>query len=377
MSSHDVLIAGAGPAGAACAAFCAQAGLRVIVLEREHFPREKVCGDCLNPRCWPVLERMGVAATVRAMPHSNVRVLEIATLAGTLLHHALPQAHAGCEGREGAIIAIPRGRFDAALAARAVQLGAEIRHGCPVTRLERVAEGWRASTGGEEFFAKRIVAADGRNSTVARLLGLLPVASRDRVALQVHCPTPAGFGEKVLLRFLPEGYCGAATVGDGKINLCLVGSPQALPALRQRAVQLGLLEGFNSSNAAGAFEESAGADKPMWRTITPLARVPIPVSKLPPGVLLAGDAARVVEPFTGEGIGYALASGELAAHCLAGTINLARWHAAHRGLYSGRLWVNRLAKLAVLHPGSAGKILERTPGANWALRRLAAKVLGP
>ena len=51
----DVAIVGGGPAGSSCAAFCALAGLRTLLLEREKFPREKVCGDCLNPSCWPVL----------------------------------------------------------------------------------------------------------------------------------------------------------------------------------------------------------------------------------------------------------------------------------------------------------------------------------
>ena len=54
----DVAIVGGGPAGATCAAFCAKAGLRTLLLEREVFPREKVCGDCLNPASWPILRRL-------------------------------------------------------------------------------------------------------------------------------------------------------------------------------------------------------------------------------------------------------------------------------------------------------------------------------
>ena len=72
----DVAIVGSGPAGASCAAFCAAAGLRTLVLERANFPREKVCGDCLNPTCWPVLERLGVAAEVRAAPHGKLSRVE-------------------------------------------------------------------------------------------------------------------------------------------------------------------------------------------------------------------------------------------------------------------------------------------------------------
>ena len=68
---YDVAIVGGGPSGSTCAAKCAEAGLRVLLLERAVFPREKVCGDCINPACWPILERLGVADRVRAQPHSR------------------------------------------------------------------------------------------------------------------------------------------------------------------------------------------------------------------------------------------------------------------------------------------------------------------
>src|SRR2546422_830313 len=132
-TGYDVAIIGGGPAGATCAAFCASAGLRTLLLERETFPREKVCGDCLNPSAWPVLSRLGV---------------------------------------------------------------------------------------------------DGRNSTVARLLGMLPAASKDRVALQTHFPAPADFVDRVAMRFLPWGYSGLASVGEGMLNLCLVARPKDIGTLK-------------------------------------------------------------------------------------------------------------------------------------------------
>src|SRR6266487_3592433 len=72
METFDVAIVGGGPAGSSCAAFCALAGLDTLVLERENFPREKVCGDCLNPSCWSVLERLGLQQQVRNLPHSKL-----------------------------------------------------------------------------------------------------------------------------------------------------------------------------------------------------------------------------------------------------------------------------------------------------------------
>src|SRR5256885_4854913 len=78
----DVAIVGGGPAGSTCAAFCAAAGLRTLVLEREKFPREKVCGDCINPSCWPVLERLELAEQIRNWPHGLLNAVEFITIAG-------------------------------------------------------------------------------------------------------------------------------------------------------------------------------------------------------------------------------------------------------------------------------------------------------
>src|SRR5436305_12978225 len=82
METFDVAIVGGGPAGSSCAAFCALAGLQTIVLEREKFPREKVCGDCLNPSCWPVLERRDLAQHVRALPYAELDCVEFIGVGG-------------------------------------------------------------------------------------------------------------------------------------------------------------------------------------------------------------------------------------------------------------------------------------------------------
>ena len=87
-----------------------------------------------------------------------------------------------------------------------------------------------------------------------------------------------------------------------------------------------------------------------------------------------GDAARVVEPFTGEGIYYALRSGELAAEAIVSNQSHA-YRAAHRKLYAGRLWINRLARTAVLHPRLTSNLLGVVPNQQWMLRTLTRKVV--
>src|SRR5260221_11178672 len=72
MGDFGVIVVGGGPGGATAAALCAQRGLRVALFEHSRFPRHKVCGDVINPNCWPVLEKLGVATKIRALPHHEI-----------------------------------------------------------------------------------------------------------------------------------------------------------------------------------------------------------------------------------------------------------------------------------------------------------------
>ena len=185
----DVAIVGGGPAGASCAAFCAEAGLQTAVLEREKFPREKVCGDCLNPACWPILRRLGLAERVRTSPHVKLTRVDFIGLGGRSVSVELPAG-------DDAEMAIKRSLFDPLILDRARELGATVFESTTVTALSSPdprTDYWKISAGGQTFQARTLVAADGRNSTVARLCGLLPRNTKERIALQTHLPLPAGF----------------------------------------------------------------------------------------------------------------------------------------------------------------------------------------
>jgi geranylgeranyl reductase family protein len=357
MEIVDVAIVGGGPAGSTCAAFCAAAGLRTLVLEREKFPREKVCGDCINPACWPILERLDVAEEIRNSPRGALDAVEFIAISGKTLRVELPRGNQS-------EIAIKRSIFDQLLLNRARALGAEVREEATLIGLDRrSAENWKIDIVRETLLARAVVGADGRNSTVARLRNLLPRLERERVALQAHIPLPRNFGDRIVLQFLPEGYSGQAPVNDRELNLCLVGTPPTISSLRTWAER-----NFNLA-----------ADQP-WRTITPLTRDPVPVAHK--DLFFIGDAARVVEPFTGEGIYYALRSGELAANAITKIIrgedrqSIAREFArAHRAMYRGRLWINRLARAAVLSPKIASGLLPIAKISPSVLRLLTGKIV--
>jgi geranylgeranyl reductase family protein len=358
MERFDVVIVGGGPAGSSCAAFCALAGLRTLVLDREKFPREKVCGDCLNPSCWRVLERLDVVQHVLDLPHSKLSSVEFIAIDGRKVIVHLP-AGADCE------ISVKRSLFDNLLLNNARNLGAEIREQTTATGFNRNG-GWEIQTAsGQTFHARILIGADGRNSTVARLCNLLPHLARERVALQAHVPLPLDFGNRVVLQFLCEGYSGQAPVNENELNLCLVGTPPTISRLRKWAER----------------QFQLPADQP-WRTITPLTRSPVPSTHQ--NLFFIGDAARVVEPFTGEGIYYALRSGELVATAIAkifrgdnrqSTVrNFAR---AYGDIYRGRLWINRLARAAVVRPRLGSSFVQAARLCPSIMKLLTAKIVSP
>ena len=356
----DVAVVGAGPAGSSCGAFCAAAGLRTAIFEREKFPREKVCGDCINPACWPILRRLEVAERMGNLPHGKLSRVDFIGITGHRVSIALPVD-------ENAEIAIKRSFFDNLLLERARELGTTVFESATVTALtspDPRNQHWRITVGDQVVKSRTLVAADGRNSTIARLCGLLPRSAKERIALQSHLPLPDQFGDRVVLEFRPEGYSGQAPVGDGQLNVCLVSVPKQVASLR--------------AWAEGRFRISP---KHSWRTITPLTREPI--SPAQPSLFFVGDAARVVEPFTGEGIYYALASGELAAKAIAlqgdggnaSDVAIA-YSAAHAQLYRGRLWINRLARAAVLSPRVGSAFLRIARFQPALLRLLTGQIVG-
>ncbi|MEY2545406.1 MAG: hypothetical protein QOG48_523 [Verrucomicrobiota bacterium] len=357
MEVVDLAIVGAGPTGSSCAAFAARAGLRVVVIEREKFPREKVCGDCLNPSCWPVLRRLEITDRVRELPHGKLDAVEFIAIGGAKVHVDLPRG-------ENSEIAIKRSLFDELLLNRTRELGVTIRDQTIVSAIHKERWGdWKIDIVHDVVRAKVLVAADGRNSTIARLRNLLPKPQRERVALQSHIPLPDNFGDRVVLQFLPQGYSGQAPVNDRELNVCLVGRPHSIADLKTWAEKY---FGVSPSHP--------------WRTITPLTRAPIAPAQ--ENLFFIGDAARVVEPFTGEGIYYALRSGELAANAI---VDLARgqdrqstlrgFTRAHAQMYRGRLWINQLARAAVLSPRIASTFVRVAKFQPSLLRLLTSKIV--
>src|SRR5207237_3146621 len=184
MELFDVAIVGCGPGGATCAAFCAAAWLRTLVPERKEFPREKVCGDCLNPLCWPLMRGLGLVERARQLPHGILDAVEFIAIGGEKVIVDLP---AGDESE----IAIKRSLFDNLLFTRSRELAADIRDATVVTAIAKnSSHHWMIAAGELILESAILVGADARNSAVAPLGHLRARPEADGVALPTIIPLP-------------------------------------------------------------------------------------------------------------------------------------------------------------------------------------------
>jgi flavin-dependent dehydrogenase len=220
VSDCDVLVVGAGPAGAVAAIVLARAGARVRLIDRAAFPRDKLCGDTINPGTLRLLRRLGLADALeaRALPIDGMIVTGEG---GIAVEGRYPRDQRG--------LAISRRDFDAMLLEQAVAAGAAFE--CVAAReawvdgaaSAPVIRGIVAGNGARhQLPAKVVVAADGRRSTIAfglRLARHPPRPKRWAIGAYFEDPIRSTFGEMHIRR---GRYIGVAPLGSGISNVCLV-----------------------------------------------------------------------------------------------------------------------------------------------------------
>ncbi len=312
----DVIVVGAGPAGSTTAFYLAQAGLDVLLLEKSAFPREKVCGDGLTPRAVKALAAMGVDISEKSgwLRNKGLRVIG----AGKRMELDWPEL----SSYPGYGLVRTRADLDQTLARRAQQAGARLLENTTVTgplideRTGRIT-GVKTSISERQYVARTVIAADGNSSRLSVAMGLRKRDDRPLgVAVRTYYKTPRHDDDYLESwldlwdgdRLLP-GYGWIFGMGDGTSNvgLGLLNTSQAFGNTDYREMLRSWLRGmpeewgFTEENRT---EPIRGAALPMGFNRTPHYHR---------GLLLVGDSGGMVNPFNGEGIAYAMESGEIAA----------------------------------------------------------------
>lgn len=332
---------GAGPAGAAAALAARRAGVTVALIDRAEFPRDKACGDGIAPHALDVLRGLGVTTATDGF--APVPALSLRSPGGAVVARRLARP----------AYTVPRAVFDARLVTAALAAGAVWRRRT-VRSIRR--DGHRLALDGV-LAARVVIGADGAGSVVRRHLGH-PRNPDGHLALAIrgYAPAPDGPPEQRIVT-AAEGwpaYAWAFPIGDGRAN---VGYGEVLrgPAVTREhlvARLAALLPDIDPDRTAGLRAHL----------------LPLSTRRPPPGagrVLLAGDALSLINPFTGEGIFYAVRSGSLAGAAAAHAVHAKAGGTAAR-LYATEL--NRRLGRHLRHSGVAAALGRRRFVVDAAVR---------
>jgi geranylgeranyl reductase family protein len=309
--THDLIIVGGGPAGSSCARRAAQLGLDVLVLEKAHHPRRKPCAGGITPRVRDLLDFDITSVVEREQCGINLYSPSM-----VLTRIARTEATGYTVRRED---------FDHFLLKKAEEAGATVQQGVRVTDVIEESDGVRVVASNETYSAKLVVGAEGPNSVVARKTGLKPRWEDDEISLCIESTVPMDASD--ILRIAGEGEGSERILIE--IYFGIVRHGYGWMFAKGNEVSLGMgalvseLEDFKGSwkKFVASFEERNGVKCDLSEQTA--ARVPLcgmiknTCSK---NVMLVGDAAGFVSPTSGEGISFAIESGQIAAEVAKGIV---------------------------------------------------------
>lgn len=359
-SVDDVVVIGGGIAGSAIAAELARGGRKVVLLERDSFPRDKLCGELLSTEVRAQLDHLGVRARVEAANPAEIRRARFVSAAGSRLEVALP----------GTALGLSRRTLDAILFEHAHSAGARCIEGAEARNIEQDSDGALVETSQGAFSARVVIAAYGRRTRLDKTLNRAFIRMRHPYAGIKRHYRPKGqvpdLLDTVEINTFAGGYCGFCFIEGGLINACaLVDTTRA----DVRSIETASPSMIRRFAALEPIEESTQA----------VAEVPFVDKETSRGrIFFCGDAAGMIAPLAGDGQAMALFSAAALAKILLGSDRspsedqrkaIARaWDRTSRSEHALRMKIGRTLQTILFSP-RASELAIRTLDVVPALAR--------
>lgn len=366
-SQADVLIAGAGPAGAHLALRLARAGFSVLLLDQKRFPRDKPCGEFMSPECLPMLEDLGLRSLLDGVGARRVRGMDLFGYG----HHARgsfgPVATAKAPFEFG--YAMRREVLDTlTLRAAAARPEVAVLEGWRVADLRRDADGRVVGVialdpAGQprDLGASWTVGADGLRSRVANRLGVrrpVPWLQKFAFVLRYAGEFPQDHAE---VHMFPGGYFAASPVDGGHFTVNLVVDQAVVPPGRSQVEEM--LATTLAATPRLAEKVCGATREPGFQAIGPLACAT--TRQTGAGWALVGDACGYVDPVTGEGLFFAMRGAERLAAALIGALHaqctdqraLASYVQARQAEFAPRMFFAKMLQRGLRSPWVTRQVL--------------------
>ncbi len=294
----DLIVVGAGPAGSSCAERAAKLGLRVVVFEKEVFPRSKPCAGGLTSRVLRLLD-----SSIDGIIHHNIRTSEF--LVG-------PRVTVTWTGRDTTIATTTRKELDQYLAERAISAGARVEFGVAVDSAIDLGAHVEVTAGSRSLSAPYLVAADGVRGCLKGMVGIpslrLSGAAYARVFPNTFSDLEPFLDRAIIDAGVRRGGYGWIFPKRDHLNVGVCGGAALGPDYIRDVDRFIEQRGLGSWRVEGHFARP-----------TPAAVGSASLAKR--RVLVVGDAAGLADPITGEGISHSIASGRLAAESIRQALN--------------------------------------------------------
>jgi len=374
------VIAGAGPAGSSLAIRLAVNGFDVTMIERESFPRQKLCGEFISPECFDHFAELGVLDDMKAV--GGDRVHETAFYSADGRSVTVPSSFMGADGA----LSLSRAEMDLQLLKRARAVGVNVIENAYVSELivrnaSVVGVGYRSGGETVSLDADIVVDATGRAAALARLLAKSfavgdrrPPAKPSFVGFKTHMRHADLAPGRCEIYFFKGGYGGLTNIEDGLANVCflvkaeLVRDHKSNPDEVVQSLLLGNPQARRSlSNAVSARE---------WIAV-PLGEYGRKQVNPAPGLFCVGDSAAFIDPFTGSGMLLAFESSELLFKAIDATPSSQsligrQYLSAHEARFNSRLRTAALLRQAAFVPSLASAAI-RIAGGSVILTELLTR----